>query len=150
MAPNPAGGGADGGGNAGVASEPGSGGGSGEGLKSVAGLTAVAVGLVALTLIAILGMSFVSSDNPSVVAIATGSFTVIGTIVGAYFGVKAGNDNAQKAIDGTQKAIDGLRDEASKTAAFAAHMNGEDAQGAVATYQALRSSGKDEFGETEG
>lgn len=150
MAPNPAGGGADGGGNAGVASEPGSGGGSGEGLKSVAGLTAVAVGLVALTLIAILGMSFVSSDNPSVVAIATGSFTVIGTIVGAYFGVKAGNDNTQKAIDGTQKAIDGLRDEASKTAAFAAHMNGEDAQGAVATYQALRSSGKDEFGETEG
>ena len=75
---------------------------------------------------------------------------MIGTIVGAYFGVKAGNDNTQKAIDGTQKAIEALRDEASKTAAFAAHMNGDDAQDAVATYQALRSGGNDEFGETEG
>ena len=75
MATNPADGGADGGGKAGVASEPGSGGGNTAALKSVAGLTAVAVGLVALTLIAILGMSFVSTDNPSVVAIATGSFT---------------------------------------------------------------------------
>ena len=150
MATNPADGGADGGGKAGVASEPGSGGGNTAALKSVAGLTAVAVGLVALTLIAILGMSFVSTDNPSVVAIASGSFTVIGTIVGAYFGVKSGNDNTQKALDGTQKAIEGLRDEASKTAAFAAHINGEHAKDAVATYQALRSSGKDEFGETEG
>jgi hypothetical protein len=55
-----------------------------------------------------------------------------------YFGVKAGNDNAQKAIDSTPSAIDGLQDESSKVAAFAARMDSGQAQDAVATYRALR------------
>jgi hypothetical protein len=101
-------------------------------------LIAVAVGLLALAIVAVVGMGFVKSDNPSVVSIATGSFTVIGTIVGAYFGVKAGNDNTEKALAGTQNAIDGLKDESSKVAAFAAHMDSKQAQDAVVTYQALR------------
>jgi hypothetical protein len=116
-------------------------GGKAEAIRTIAGLIAVVVGLTALAIIAVVGMGFVKSDNPSVVSIATGSFTVIGTIVGAYFGVKAGNDNTQKAIDSTQKAIDGLKDEASKTAAFAAHMDSAQAQDAVTTYQALRNEG---------
>jgi hypothetical protein len=77
-------------------------------------------------------MHYVQNDSTSVVSIATAAFTVIGTIVGAYFGVKAGNDNTQKAITATQNAIDGLKDESSKAAAFAAHMNSEPAQDAVA------------------
>jgi hypothetical protein len=133
-------GGGSGGGKAGLTDEPaGGGGGKAEALKTIAGLLAVAVGLTALTIIALVGMGFVKTDNPSVVSIATSSFGVIGTVVGAYFGVKIGTDN-------TQKAIDGLKDEAAKAQAFATHLNREDAAAAVSTYQALRSSGKDPFG----
>jgi hypothetical protein len=49
-------------------------------------------------------------------------------------------------MDSTQKAMDSLKDESSKAAAFAAHMNQDQAQDAVATYQALRGSGHDPFG----
>ena len=52
-------------------------------------------------------------------------------------------------MDSTQKAMDSLKDESSKTAAFAAHMNQDQAQDAVATYQALRRSGHDPFGGSE-
>src|SRR5947207_267576 len=73
--------------------------GKAEALKTIAGLLAVAAGLLVLAIIAVVGMGFVKTDNPSVVSIATGSFGVIGTIVGAYFGVKVGSDSTQKAID---------------------------------------------------
>ena len=76
-------------------------------------------------------MGFVKTDNPSVVSIATASFGVIGTIVGAYFGVKV-------ATDGTQKAIDGLKDESAKAQSFAAHLDPGRASEAVTTYQDLR------------
>jgi hypothetical protein len=103
-------------------------------LQTIAGLLAVTVGLAALTIIALVGMGFVKTDNPSVASIATGSFGVIGTVVGAYFGVKVGTD-------GTQKAIDGLKDESAKAQAFATHMESGQADRAVATYERLRSGG---------
>jgi hypothetical protein len=101
-------------------------------LQTISGLLAVTVGLTALTIIALVGMGFVKTDNPSVASIATGSFGVIGTIVGAYFGVKVGGE-------GTQKAIDGLKDESAKAQAFASHMDSGQADRAVATYERLRS-----------
>jgi hypothetical protein len=109
-------------------------------LKTIAGLLAVIAGLAVVAIVAIIAMTLINSDNPSVVSIATGAFTVTGTVVGAYFGVKAGNDNTEKALNSTQNAIEGLRDEASKATAFAAHMDGAQARSAVDTYVSLRAA----------
>ena len=38
-----------------------------------------------------------SGNGQNVVAVTTGSFDVIGTVVGAYFGVKLGTDGPQAA-----------------------------------------------------
>ena len=116
-----------------------SGGGWVEALRTIAGLLAVLLGLAALTLIALFGMGFVKTDNPSVVSIATASFGVIGTVVGAYFGTKVSNDSTQKAIESTQKAIDGMKDESAKAQSFAAHLDPKQASDAIDQYQRLRS-----------
>jgi hypothetical protein len=86
-----------------------------EGIKLVGGLVAVVSGLVALLIIAVVAMILVKGTTESVVAIATGSFGVIGTVIGAYFGVKVGSD-------GTQAAVSGMRQEAAKAQVFAAHL----------------------------
>jgi hypothetical protein len=109
-----------------------------EALKLIGGLVAVAIGVAALAVIACIGMGFVKTDNPSVVSIATGSFGVIGTIVGAYFGVKIGTDNTKNALDATKEAVDSMKDESAKAQAFASHMDPDAAAKAVATYQQLR------------
>ncbi|HKD95898.1 MAG TPA: hypothetical protein VKB43_14425 [Gaiellaceae bacterium] len=111
------------------------GGGKAEALKTIGGLVAVGVGLLALILIAIFGMAWVKSDNSSVVSIAAGAFGVIGTIVGAYFGVKVSSD-------GTQKAIDALKDSETKASTFAAHLDPDKASQAISDYQKLRAGGQ--------
>jgi heterodisulfide reductase subunit A-like polyferredoxin len=83
-------------------------------------------------------MGFVKTDNPSVVSIATASFGVIGTVVGAYFGARASNESTQKAIASTSKAIDGMKDEAAKAQSFAAHLDPKQAADAIDQYQRLR------------
>jgi hypothetical protein len=117
---------------------PANGKGKADALKTIGGLVAVAVGLVALTVIALVGMGFVKSDNPSVVSIATASFGVIGTVVGAYFGSKSSNDSTQKAIDGTQNAINAMRDEAAKAQTYAARLDPNLAEHAITDYHRLR------------
>lgn len=107
-------------------------------MKAIAGLLAVVVGLAALTAIALVAIGVVSSDSSSVVSIASASFGVIGTIVGAYFGAKIGGDNTQKAIDNTSKAIDGMKDEAAKAQTFAGHIDPSKVSEAISDYQALR------------
>ena len=99
-------------------------------MKAIAGLVAVAAGLVTLVLIALLGIVLVEGDE-SVVSIATASFGVIGTIVGAYFGVKLGTE-------GTKEAIADLKDEAARAQSFAAYMQPEHADKAADMYRQLR------------
>src|SRR5690348_18353521 len=84
-------------------------------LKTIGGVVAVGSGLLALIVVAVFGMAWAKSDTSSVVSIAAGAFGVIGTIVGAYFGVKVSSD-------GTQKAIDALKDAETKASTFAAHL----------------------------
>lgn len=115
-----------------------SGGGWIEALRTISGLLAVLLGLAALTLIALFGMGFVKTDNPSVVSIATASFGVIGTVVGAYFGARSSNESTQKAIANTEKAIDGIKDEAAKAQSFAANLDPGQAEQAIDQYQRLR------------
>jgi hypothetical protein len=113
-------------------------GGKAASLKTISGLLAVVAGLTSLTIIALVAISVMNDNNSAIVSIASGSFGVIGTVVGAYFGVKAGNDSTQKAIDGTSKAIDGLKDESAKAQTFAAHMDPGKVSEAISDYQALR------------
>ena len=101
-----------------------------EGVKLIAGLVVVCVGLLALIVIALSAIVAVSKDSSQVVAVATAAFGVIGAIVGAYFGLKIGSD-------GTQAAVSGMRDEAAKAQAFAAHVPIEDAEAAVASAAGL-------------
>ena len=82
-----------------------------EGIKVIGGLVVVCTGLVVLGAIAITGMILVEGND--VVAVATSAFGIIGSVVGAYFGVKIGTD-------GTQAAVAGLRDEAANAAISAA------------------------------
>lgn len=100
-----------------------------EGIKLVGGLVVVAAGLLVLVTIAIVAIA-VLDEGSDVVAVATSAFGVIGTVVGAYFGLKIGTD-------GTQTAMDGLRDEAAKAQAFAAHVPEGAAAEAIAQAKTL-------------
>ena len=80
------------------------------------GLIAVCAGLVALAVIAIVAIVVVRNDTTSVAGIATGAGGVIGSIVGAFFGVKAGSRNAATALKAQQT-------ESARAQLFAAHLD---------------------------
>ncbi len=105
-----------------------------EALKLVGGLVVVCSGLAVLAIIATVAMLLVKGASSQVVAIATSAFGVIGTVVGAYFGLKIGTD-------GTQTAVAGLKDEAAKAQAFAAHVPEGMAATAIADAQSMTASG---------
>jgi hypothetical protein len=94
-------------------------------LASIAGLLAVVAGLLALIAVSVAAIVVLPRGNgQNVVAVATGSFGVIGTVVGAYFGVKLG-------ADGRQAANQAQRVEAAKVQALAAHMDAGEATAAL-------------------
>jgi uncharacterized membrane protein YfcA len=68
-------------------------------LASSAGLIAVATGVGAILLLALAALFLlafkVSAPTDAMVAVATGAFGVIGSVVGAYFGVKVGTDQTK-------------------------------------------------------
>jgi hypothetical protein len=103
-----------------------------ESIKLIGGLIAVVAGLAVLVVIAVVAMREVHADAQSIVSIATSAFGVVGSIIGAYFGVKVGSD-------GTQKAIAGMQSEAAKAQAFAAHLDPGKAAAAIETAERLRS-----------
>src|SRR3954465_10020839 len=102
-----------------------------EAIKLIGGLVAITVGFAVLLILSVVAMLLVDESAQSVVAVATAGFGVIGSVVGAYFGVKIGTD-------GTQAAIASLKEEAAKAQAFAAHLPPERASQALADAQALR------------
>jgi hypothetical protein len=100
-------------------------------LKVIGGLLALSGGLVALVVVVIVAL-IVKPDTTGG-SIATAAIGVIGSTVGAYFGVKIGSD-------GTQKAIDAQQQEATKAQVFALHTAPEAAADAMANAQALISA----------
>ena len=98
----------------------------------VAPLIAVVSGLIIAGLVAG-GAIIAGTDNAE--KVAASAFTVIGSVVGAYFGIKVGADGTQKAIaagaDGTQKAVAAQRAEAARAQVFAAHLPPESASEAL-------------------
>jgi uncharacterized protein YacL len=103
-------------------------------IKEIGGLVAVIVGIVAVAGIAA-GAFIVNSDTAT--ALAGSTIAVIGSIVGAYFGVKIGSDQ-------TRNAIEAQREEAAKAQVYAAHTSESDAdaivQRATEAVQTLRRS----------
>jgi len=83
-----------------------------------------------LLVIGLAAIRAVSDDSSQVVAVATSAFSIIGTVIGAYFGLKIGSD-------GTHAAVAGLRDEAARAQAFAAHVPSENAEAAIAAAAGL-------------
>jgi hypothetical protein len=81
-------------------------------ITEIAGLIALVVGLAVLGLVAIAAMIVAPGGSKEV---AVGAFGVIGSVVGAYFGLKVGAESAQKSADGQ-------RQEAAKAQVFAAHI----------------------------
>lgn len=82
-------------------------------LKTIGGLVAVGIGVLAVAVIAIVA---VTKDTETAATIASSASGVIATIVGAYFGIKTGNDRAKAASD-NQKA------EAAKAQVYALHLD---------------------------
>ena len=98
-----------------------------EAFQVIGGLVAVTAGLIVVLVVAILAVVFVGGSAGQVAAVASSAFGVIGTIVGAYFGVKIGTDQTKQAMNQTNQAVEHLRREASKAQAFAAHLDRGDA-----------------------
>jgi hypothetical protein len=101
-----------------------------EAIRVIGGLVAVSVGLLVVLAIAVTALILAGKGSDALGTIASAAFGVVGTIVGAYFGVKVGTD-------GTSKAIDGMKEEASKAQAFAAHVPAENAAAAIAQAEKL-------------
>jgi hypothetical protein len=96
-------------------------------IRIVGGLIALIVGVIAIGLLA--GGALIA-DPGNAAPIATAAFGVIGSIVGAYLGIKIGTD-------GTQKALQAQQDEATKAQVFAAHLNPDKAELALDQARAI-------------
>ncbi|HEY3434345.1 MAG TPA: hypothetical protein VGK41_01705 [Solirubrobacterales bacterium] len=81
-------------------------------LKTIAGLVAVTIGVIAVASIALYA---ICKSNEDAATIASASGGVIASIVGAYFGVKIGADQSKNAQNG-------LKEEAAKAQVYAAHL----------------------------
>lgn len=101
-----------------------------ESFRVVAGVAAVLTGLAALLILAVVAAALVHGDTQSVVTVATSAFAVIGSIVGAYFGVKEGTS-------GTEQAVEGMKEQATRAQAFAAHVPSSEAGTALLHAQGL-------------
>jgi hypothetical protein len=94
-------------------------------IRVIGGLTAVGLGLGVVLIVAVLSISFIHDDAAQVATVASSAFTVVGTLVGAYFGIKVGTDQTKAAMDQTQQAMEQverttqtMREEAAKAQAF--------------------------------
>jgi uncharacterized membrane protein YeaQ/YmgE (transglycosylase-associated protein family) len=97
-------------------------------LKIIGGLVALGAGLVALLLVVV--VSLLVKPDTTGGSIATSAIGVIGSIVGAYFGVKIGSD-------GTQGAIKAQKQEAINAQVYALNTPPEAAERALAQIAAL-------------
>ena len=96
-----------------------------EGLKVIGGLVAVGIGLTALVLVVVLALIF-KPDNTGG-SIATSAVGVVGSIIGAYFGVKIGTDGTKEAIKANEGIAEKHTQEATKAQVFALHVPSEKA-----------------------
>jgi uncharacterized membrane protein YeaQ/YmgE (transglycosylase-associated protein family) len=99
-----------------------------EQLRIIGGLIALSAGLASLLVVVIVAL-IVKPDTTGG-SIATAAIGVIGSIVGAYFGVKIGTD-------GTKAAVSAQQDEATKAQVYALHTPSEKAGQVTADIERL-------------
>jgi hypothetical protein len=91
-------------------------------------LIAVAIGVTAVFLLAlatVLVLAFkVASSSAAITGVASGAFGVIGSVVGAYFGVKAGTDQTKPLAEAATAA-------SARATALALHVPPESAEAAA-------------------
>jgi hypothetical protein len=104
-----------------------------EKIKAIGGLVAVVVGVLIVGIIAVAALSK-NTDTAATIASSAGG--VIATIVGAYFGVKVGTDQAKTTIESQQeeasKSQKGQQAEAAKAQVYAMHIPPDNAAGIIA------------------
>ena len=96
-------------------------------IRVIGGLVAVAIGVAAVTVIAIVALI---KGGETAATIASASGGVIASIVGAFFGVKIGTDQSKNAAEGERK-------QAAKAAVFAAHLPPEQAPEVLAMAESI-------------
>lgn len=79
---------------------------SADNIKTIGGLVAVAIGVLAITTLAIATMAFIDSgkDATTLVPLSTAAFGVISTLVGAYLGIKIGTDQSKSLAQDASQA----------------------------------------------
>lgn len=107
-------------------------------MEVIGGLTAICLGLIVVLFLAVLAMALVRDDSDSVATIATAAFTLVGTLVGAFFGIKIGTDQAKTAQAQTELAVHDMREEAAKAQAFAACLDRDSVEQALTDFEQLR------------
>lgn len=110
-------------------------GGQAEGLKIIGGLLALAAGLIALIIVVVIAL-IVKPDTTGG-SIATSAIGVVGSIVGAYFGVKIGTDGTKDAIKANEGIAEAHQEEAIKAQVYALHTPSEKAAEVVEHIKAL-------------
>ena len=73
-----------------------------EAIKPVGGLVALAIGVVAIIVIALAALflvSYTSGKTDIIASIASSAFGVISAIVGAFFGIKLGTDQTKTLVE---------------------------------------------------
>jgi hypothetical protein len=91
-------------------------------LNSLAGLLVVVTALAAVVLINVIAFASVSEDE-SKVSIASASIGVIGTIVGAFFGIRIASETRKSSEAGRQRAEEKREEETIKVEELAAAAN---------------------------
>jgi hypothetical protein len=91
-------------------------------LNAVAGLVVVVTALAAVVLINAISLASVDEDT-SKVSIATASIGVIGTIVGAFFGIRIASETRKSSEAGRQRAEEQREEEKIKVEELAAAAN---------------------------
>ena len=104
-------------------------------LASVGGLVAVGLGVAAIFMLALAAVFLLafklSSPTDAVVAVATGAFGVIGSVVGAYFGVKVGTDQSKPIAAAAASATEAAAAAHARSEAIALHVSPENAARAL-------------------
>ena len=84
------------------------------------------IGAIVVMVIAIVA---IGSDSETAGTIAGSAFAVVGSVVGAYLGVKVGTDQTAKALDQLDKAGQVQQETSKRAEVYALHVDKGDASG---------------------
>lgn len=93
-------------------------------IKTIAGLVAVGAGATAVVIIAVVA---IHAGSETAGTIAGSAVAVVGSIVGAYLGVKVGTDQTAKALDQLDEARKAHEETSKRAERYALHVDKDDA-----------------------